>query len=286
MKRALLTAGVAVVAAFGIFVATSSEAQVVGTSWVKRMGDYWFGTMESKVTSGRQALKLANPGAQICFDGTTECILSDGTNLQATSGFWAGNGDLSGVLSSSDDTLVARTTSTSTNIVIGVDNVAPAFASILAADQNSRAVGVFRFNHNLTVQRWEVCQSGGTNCNLWLEEDGDITVDKFTSTPQTHNVANDGAGTAPATTLVPTSSVVLIDYDDVTNGSVGTISEASAQEGDELKACHTGAGGTVVFTEVAGQQEIGATACTMALSDCFEAVYLNASWHFLNCRDN
>lgn len=103
---------------------------------------------------------------------------------------------------------------------------------------------------------------------------------------QTVTVANDGAGSAPATNVTPSSNLILIAYNDVTNGSVGTLSETGAQEGSMITMVHTGSGGTVVFTESAGVQEIGATACTLGLSDTATAVYANSSWHFLTCRDN
>lgn len=103
---------------------------------------------------------------------------------------------------------------------------------------------------------------------------------------QTVTIANDGAGSAPASTVTPTSKTIKLAYNDVTNASVGTISETGAQEGAEIRIFHTGSGGTVVFTEVAGQQEIGGTACTLGLSDVIEATYVNSSWHISACRDN
>lgn len=103
---------------------------------------------------------------------------------------------------------------------------------------------------------------------------------------QTVTIPNDGAGTAPASTITPTSNQIALAYNDATNASVGTISETGAQAGTIVYITHTGTGGTVVFTEVAGQQEIGATACTLGLSDTLSAIYVNSSWHFLTCRDN
>lgn len=103
---------------------------------------------------------------------------------------------------------------------------------------------------------------------------------------QTVTVADDAAGTAPATNITPSSNLILIAYNDATNASVGTLSETGAQEGTRIAMVHTGTGGTVVFTESAGVQEIGATACTLGLSDTATAVYANSSWHFLTCRDN
>lgn len=114
-----------------------------------------------------------------------------------------------------------------------------------------------------------------------------VAADGFYVQPaQTVTVANDGTGAAPASAITPTSNIVLLAYNDVTAGSVGTISETGAVEGKLLTIVHTGSGSTVTFTEVAGQQEIGASACTIGLSDTIQAVYANSSWHFMSCRDN
>jgi hypothetical protein len=115
----------------------------------------------------------------------------------------------------------------------------------------------------------------------------DIDLNGFYLQPaQTVTVANDGAGSAPATTVTPSSRLILMAYNDVTNASVGTLVETGAQPDEEIKVVHTGSGGTVVFTEIAGQQEIGATPCTLGLSDVMTAVYANSTWIITNCRDN
>lgn len=115
-----------------------------------------------------------------------------------------------------------------------------------------------------------------------------VTIAGFYTQPlQTVTVNNDGnGGTAPASTITVTSNQINLAYADPQNASVGTISETGAVAGMVIYVTHTGAGGTVTFTEVAGQQEIGASACTLGLSDTFSAIYTNSSWHFLTCRDN
>jgi hypothetical protein len=212
-------------------------------------------TVTGKLTLGDQFNMTA--AKKICFDGATNCY----GNME---------GDVNGVISLGAASLFT---------VGGADLIQTTSAAEIYNNGSSLAVYV--------NDAEGLCVGNGTNNqSIPTECDGITRSAMIVSPTQTHNVPNDGAGSAPATTLTPTSSVILIDYDDVTNASVGTISETGAREGQELKGCHTGAGGTVVFTEVAGQQEIGASACTLALSDCFEAVYINASWHFLSCRDN
>lgn len=132
-----------------------------------------------------------------------------------------------------------------------------------------------------------VMEQGQTNV-FSVDYEGDtIQTGRTISTPQTATIANDGnGGTAPATTLTPSASVIKLAYNDPQNSSVGTFSETGAIEGTTVVVVHSGSGGSVVFTESAGVQEVGGTACTLNLSDVMVATYVNASWHVSACRDN
>ncbi len=123
--------------------------------------------------------------------------------------------------------------------------------------------------------------------NFGTEQAAVMNTGFFIQPAQTATIANDGnGGTAPATTITPTSNSILMAYNDPQNSSVGTLSETGAQAGTKISILHTGSGGTVVFTDSSGVQEVGGTACTMAVNAIMEAVYLNSQWNITSCRQN
>lgn len=128
-------------------------------------------------------------------------------------------------------------------------------------------IGIYSDDQMTTLQA-RVGQKG-----FWLQPEQTVTV------------ADDGAGTAPASTITPTSSEVDLAYNDADNASVGTLSETGAQAGSTVYILHTGSGGTVAFAASAGVFVTGAT-CTLSSGDMLVVKYRNSAWQRIACIDN
>lgn len=127
--------------------------------------------------------------------------------------------------------------------------------------------------------------SGSEFAQVTLNTGG--TVGGFYVQPvQTVTVANDGnAGTAPATTVTPTSNVINVAYNDPQNSSVGTFTETNAafHNGAVIYLVHTGSGGSVAFADSGGVLE---GSCTIDLDDVMTVVYTNSRFYVVDCRAN
>lgn len=106
-----------------------------------------------------------------------------------------------------------------------------------------------------------------------------IDKDGFLISPAvTVTVADDGAGTKPASTLTISSSLMLYACNDATGVTV-TVSETGAQEGSRSTIVGTGTG-NCEFADSAGVLELSAgTACTMGSTETLSVVYANSAWH-------
>ncbi len=162
-------------------------------------------------------------------------------------------------------------------VVTNTELVGIGFAGNIHMFANS---GQLQINDDFKIQ-------GGININdtMSVLPTGVTTAPVYATTETTLTIADDTAGTAPASAVAPTTEAVLLEYNDPTNASVGTISETGALPGRTLSITHTGSGGTVAFAAVGGAFVTGAT-CTLSVNDTLIVRYVNSAWHRIACVDN
>lgn len=248
---------------------------------------------------------LVTLGSSLTFAGTgnTNTLLSSTANTGTDTAFVF---DTVNNLNSSTDILVAFKNATSTQLsinntgglipasstaILGSQTLGQGFGALTLGDTNnspfitglmnngSSAVGL-TFNTNATYStagaKIAEFRTGGTNLKSTIDRNG------FYFQPvQTVTVADDAAGTAPASTITPTSNQINLAYNDATNGSVGTIVEAATQAGVNITIVHTGSGGSVTFAESAGVLE---GSCTLAAKDSMQLHYTNSAWYITSCQ--
>lgn len=284
MKRALL--------AFLLF-STAAQAD-----WVETGG--YLNLPRLRLTSGTLTLSLTTATSTfVCgsatdsvTDGSTpSCIFQLGSNITASDMGWAfadSSGNKNVQILENGSLFSAGELSSSASLVANDHYAYTVGASVVVRgfDANdASAVGV-KLSNITTLNT-----AGGKIVGIYPDNSStlkaSVDINGFFLQPsQTVTIADDATGAAPATAITPSSGVIKMAYNDATNSSVGTLVETGAQEGERISVLHTGSGGTVVFTDSSGVQEVGGTACTMALNAIMGAVYLNSQWNIDVCRQN
>ena len=105
---------------------------------------------------------------------------------------------------------------------------------------------------------------------------GDLTTTgKVIDTPVALSCASDGAGTAAACTLLPTSTLVNYTCSD-TDGCAMTLSETGAKAGQRLVVINSGSN-AMTFADSAGVQELPAS-ISLAITESASFVYAGTAW--------
>ncbi len=258
---------------------TTVNSTAVATSTVAASGK-----ISSTVAGASEAAELTT-GAYFDYGGN-RYILSNGTLIQTSHSFtpWS---DLGANLGSASYRWAAVYTNglldNGSNVRLGTGNGAAVGNTYMDA-ASAPASGTIA--HAFATKNTYVAGGELARFNNVGAAKATINFNGYYTQPaQTATVADDGAGTSPATAITPTSNLVLLAYNDADNASIGSINETDALEGSVVRIVHTGSGGSVDFAEAAGVLLIGTT-CTLNLSDVLEVVYANSAWHAVSCKDN
>jgi hypothetical protein len=168
----------------------------------------------------------------------------------------------------------------SPNFYRDADNINAGTLSLLSGGTNAALVDpgadrIFFWDDSGSTTDWLEVGAGLQISGTTLSVTGAGAGGTLSFTATTHTIADDGAGTAPASTLSPTSSYVKITNNDA-DGATVTLSEAGISDGQHLLLVNVGAN-PVTFPDSAGVQEL-AGAAVLAQYDTLSLLYVSDRW--------